>query len=166
MNLTEIVFAISESHPNCKRFVFTTITHPTLTKKNRTTKEPTNFTVEVHSTFTASLGVNYENEVNDKLEEAGKPRDFEAQKPSGKHYVKGTNWLMEADATPGKFYAALSRFTDRKSVYLINGIPATSEQLEDLKANYLPKYSAKPSDKPVVEWKTYSIENIVTAIPA
>ena len=73
---------------------------------------------------------------------------------------------MEADATPGKFYAALSRFTDRKSVYLINGIPATPEQLEDLKANYLPKYSSKPSDKPVVEWKTYSIENIVTAIPA
>lgn len=166
MNLTEIVFAIAESHPNCKRFKFATVTHPALTKKNRTTKEPTNFTVEVCSTFTASLGVNYEKEVNDRLEEAGKPRDFEAQKPSGKHYVNGTNWLMEADATPGKFYAALSRFENRTSTYYINGVEATPEQVADLKANYLPKYSAKPSDKPVVEWKTYSIENIISAIPA
>lgn len=163
MNLTEIVFAIAESHPNCKRFTFKTVTHPTLTKKNRTTKEPTNFTVEVRSTFTASLGVNYENEVNNVLEANGKPRDFEAQKPSGKHYVKGTNWLMEADATPGKFYAALSRFADRKSTYYINGVEATSEQLADLKANYLPKSSGKPV---LVEWKTYSIENIIEAVPA
>ena len=93
----------------------------------------------------------------------GKPRDFEAQKPSGKHYVKGTNWLMEADATPGKFYAALSRFADRKSTYYINGVEATPEQLADLKANYLPKSSGKPV---LVEWKTYSIENIIEAVPA
>ena len=162
MTLPEIMFAVSESHPDCRRFRFETLTTPSLTKKNRTTKEPTTFMVQVRSRFTASLGVNYENEVNDVLESQGQARDFEAQKPSGKHYVNGTNWLMEADKTPGRFYAALSRFEDRTTEYLVDGVPATPEQVEDLRANYLPKPGA-PSP---VEWRTYSIESIVSAVPA
>ena len=162
MTLSEIMFAIAESNPNCRRFRFETLTRPTLTKKNRTTKEPTNFVVEIRSRFTASLGVNYEKEVNDLRESQGLARDFEAQKPSGKHYVNGTNWLMEADKTPGKFYAALSRFEGRETTYLIDGVPATPEQVQDLKANYLPKPGA-PSP---VEWRTYSIDSIISAIPA
>ena len=162
MTLPEIMFAIAESNPDCRRFTFETLTRPTLTKKNRTTKEPTNFVVEIRSRFTASLGVNYEKEVNDLREAEGQARDFEAQKPSGKHYVNGTNWLMEADKTPGKFYAALSRFEGRETTYLIDGVPATPEQIEDLKANYLPKPGA-PSP---VEWRTYSIDSIVSAVPA
>lgn len=160
--MTEIVFAIAESNPDCKRFRFETRTRPALTKKSRATKEPTKFTVEIRSKFTASLGVNYENEVNDLREGQGLARDFEAQKPSGKHYVNGTNWLMEADKTPGKFYAALSRFEDKTTEYLIDGVLATPEQVADLKANYLPKPGA-PSP---VEWRTYSIESIVSAVPA
>ena len=162
MNIADMVLVVAEANPNCKQFRLKTVTHPALTKKNRTTKEPTNFTVEVRSTFTASLGVNYENEVNSVLEAAGKPRDFEAQKPSGKHYVNGTNWLMESDTVPGKFYVALSRFSDRQTAYFINGVEATAEQLADLKVNYLPK----PSNKPVlVEWKTYSADSIVEITP-
>jgi len=163
MKLTDIVFAIAESNPDCKQFRFATVTYPKLTKKNRTTKEPTNFTVEVRSSFIASIGVNYAAEVNQVLESQGKPADFTAQKPSGKHYINGTNWLMESDTVPGKFYVALSRFSDRRSEYFINGVPATPEQLADLRANYLPKPSA---NAPVVEWKTYGIESIVSAIPA
>ena len=162
MTLPEIMFAIAESNPDCRRFMFETLTRPALTKKNRTTKEPTNFVVEIRSRFTASLGVNYEKEVNDLRESQGLARDFEARKPSGKHYVNGTNWLMEADKTPGKFYAALSRFEGRETTYLVDGVPATPEQVEDLKANYLPKPGA-PSP---VEWRTYSIDSIVSAVPA
>ena len=162
MTLPEIMFAVAESHPDCRRFRFETLTRPALTKKNRTTKEPTNFVVEIRSRFVASLGVNYEDEVNAVRESQGLARDFEAQKPSGKHYVNGTNWLMEADKTPGRFYAALSRFEGRETTYLIDGVPATPEQVEDLKANYLPKPSA-PSP---VEWRTYSVESIVSAVPA
>lgn len=162
MNLAEIMYAIAEANPDCKRFRFETVTRPKLTKKNRTTKEPTNFVVEIKSSFTASLGVNYENEVNNLLESQGLERNFEAQKPTGKHYVQGTNWLMEADNMVGKFYAALSRFENRETVYLIDGAPATAEQIEDLKLNYLPK-SGAPSP---VEWRTYSIESIVSAVPA
>ena len=162
MTLPEIMFAIAESNPDCRRFRFETLTRPALTKKNRTTKEPTNFVVEIRSRFTASLGVNYEKEVNDLREAEGQARDFEAQKPSGKHYVNGTNWLMEADKTPGRFYAALSRFEGRETTYLVDGVEATPEQIEDLKANYLPKPGA-PSP---VEWRTYSIDSIVSAVPA
>ena len=162
MTLPEIMFTIAESNPDCRRFTFETLTRPALTKKNRTTKEPTNFVVEIRSRFTASLGVNYENEVNAVRESQGLARDFEAQKPSGKHYVNGTNWLMEADKTPGRFYAALSRFEGRETTYLIDGVPATPEQVEDLKANYLPK----PGVPSPVEWRTYSIDSIVSAVPA
>ena len=162
MTPPDIMFAIAESNPDCRRFRFETLTRPALTKKNRTTKEPTNFVVEIRSRFTASLGVNYENEVNAVREAQGLARDFEAQKPSGKHYVNGTNWLMEADKTPGRFYAALSRFEGRETTYLVDGVPATPEQVEDLKANYLPKPGA-PSP---VEWRTYSIDSIVSAVPA
>ena len=162
MTLPEIMFAIAESNPDCRRFTFETLTRPALTKKNRTTKEPTNFVVEIRSRFTASLGVNYEKEVNDLRESQGLARDLEAQKPSGKHYVNGTNWLMEADKTPGRFYAALSRFEGRETTYMINGVSATPEQIQDLKANYLPKPGA-PSP---VEWRTYSIESIVSVVPA
>lgn len=162
MTLPEIMFAIAESNPDCRRFRFETLTRPALTKKNRTTKEPTNFVVEIRSRFVASLGVNYEDEVNAVREAEGKARDFEAQKPSGKHYVNGTNWLMEADKTPGRFYAALSRFEGRETTYLVDGVEATPEQVEDLKANYLPK-PGKPSP---VEWRTYSIDSIASAVPA
>ena len=162
MTLPEIMFAIAESNPDCRRFTFETLTRPALTKKNRTTKEPTNFVVEIRSRFTASLGVNYEKEVNDLRESQGLARDFEAQKPSGKHYVNDTNWLMEADKTPGKFYAALSRFEGRETTYLVDGVPATPEQVQDLKANYLPK----PGVPSPVEWRTYSIDSIVSAVPA
>ena len=162
MTMTEIVFAVSESNPDCRRFRFETSTRPKLLAKSRATKAPTDFTVEIRSSFTACLGVNYETEVNDVLESQGLTRDFESQKPSGKHYVNGTNWLMESDSAPGRFYAALCRFEDRTSEYLINGVPATPEQIEDLKANYLPK----PGAKKLVEWKTYSIESITSVTPA
>jgi hypothetical protein len=167
MNLVEIASKIDESNLNSeqlkfatyngKQFKFITRTRPKLNKKNRTTKEPTTFSVEIKSEFTASLGVNYQNEVNMIRESQGLSCDFEAKKAPGKHYAYGTNWLMEADNTPGKFYIALSKFENRTTTYLIDGVPATPEQIEDLKINYLPKSSSKPSP---IEWKTYSIDSI------
>jgi hypothetical protein len=162
MNLTDITLAIAESNPDAKRFKFTTRTYPKLNKKNRTTKEPTTFTVVKQSEFIASVGVNYEKEINDLLESQGKPRDFNAQKASGKHYINGTNWLMESDNKPGVFYIALSRFSDRKAIYYIDGVEATPEQVTDLKENYLPKSKESTNDKPTIEWLTYLIDNIIS----
>ena len=161
MNTPNLILKVNEATPTCKRFQFETLTRPKLTKKNRTTHEPTTFVVEVRSKFTACLGVDYEKEVNDVLESQGHARDFEAQKPAGKHYVNGTNWLMESDTTPGKFYVALSKFEGRETKYFVDGVEATPEQIADLKVNYLPKTGA-PS---LVEWRTYSVESITSVEP-
>ena len=74
----------------------------------------------------------------------------------------GTNWLMESDNKPGVFYIALSRFTDRKAKYYIDGVEATPEQVADLKENYLPKPKESTNDKPAIEWLTYLIDNIIS----
>ena len=163
MTLTEAVFAVSESHPDKRRFRFETVTRPRLNKKSRATGEPTNFVVEVRSRFAADLGASYEKEVNDAREAQGLARDFEAQKPRGKHYVNGTNWLMESDTEPGKYYAALSGFADRETTYYVDGVEATPERLADLRANYLP--ASRPSASPV-EWRTYSLDSITSITPA
>ena len=155
MNMTDIILKVSTSNPNCKRFRFVVKTSPRLNKTNRTTKEPTNFSVEKQSEFIASIGVNYEDEVNNILESQGLARDYKAQKAPGKHYVNGTNYLMESDKTPGKFYIALSRFENSTTTYKIDGVVATPEQVENLKTNYLQKTTPN-----LVPWRTYSIESI------
>lgn len=144
------------------RFTFETLTEPKLTKKNRTTKEPTAFKVQIKSRFTADVGLSYTEKVNEALEFLGRPADFEAQQPKGKHYVDGSSWLMQADADPEKYYVALSGVADTTRTYLIDGVPATPEQVEDLKTNYLPT-AGKPS---LVPWRTYSIESITSVEPA
>jgi hypothetical protein len=162
MMMTEMVLKVLESNPNAKQFRFKTLTVPKLNKKSRATGEACPYVVTIESEFTASLGVNYQDEVNRTLAESGQEADFRSQKPAGKHYVNGTNWLMEADKTPGKFYVALSRFDGRTTRYLSNGTELTPEQAQDLKDNYMAKASP---NAPVVEWKTYSVESIVSAEP-
>ena len=137
---------------------FETLTTPRLTKKNRTTKKPTDFTVQIHATFSAMLGVCYENAVNNAKERAGEERDFVAQKPFGKHYVGDSRWLMEADKQDGRFYVAMDKVGGVKRTYLINGREATPEEVEDLKANYLDKPSANAYG---VTWRTYGVESIL-----
>ena len=154
MTKTEIQNAITTTPA---RYAFEVRTAPALTKKNRTTKAPTTFTVEKRSTFTAVAGACYQDEVNKVRESQGLAKDFVAAPPSGKHYVDGSSWLMEADRTPGKFYAALSAFEDQHTEYYIDGVLATAEQVEDLKTNYLPK--ASPVTTPVT-WRTYGIDGI------
>jgi len=157
MNLEEIVLAVKSLNRNNGAFYgFTTVTRPHLTKKNRTTKEPTNFTVEIRATFSAMLGVNYENAVNNRREREGLERDFVAQKPFGKHYVGDSRWLMESD-NGGKFYIAIDRIGGMKKEIFIDGVKATEEQIEDLKVNYFDKPSVNPNG---ITWRTYGIESI------
>ena len=159
MTKDEIVAKVAElGRQNGAFYGFETLTTPHLTKKNRTTKEPTDFTVQIHSRFSAMLGVCYENAVNNARERNGEERDFVAQKPFGKHYVEGSRWLMEADKTAGKFYVAMDKVGGVSRTYLINGRVATDAEVEDLKANYLDKPSANPNG---VTWRTYGVESIL-----
>ena len=161
MNTTQLNDIVAQATTPRARFLFETLTTPKLTAKNRTTKAPTTFTVQIRSRFRADLGVNYETEVNNVLAFEGKPQDFRAQAPKGKHYVSGSNWLMQADADPNKYYVALSSVSDKTTEYLIDGRTATPAEIEDLKVNYLPKQSDKPV---LVPWRTYSVESIQSMV--
>jgi len=160
MNITETILKVQQSNPDCVQFKFKTRTSPKLTKKSRATGKPTDFSVVVESEFKACLGVDYEAEMNEALKKEGAENpDFKSKPASGKHYVNGTNWLMESDSTPGRFYVALSWFADRTTKYLIDGKEATPEQVADLKVNYLPKAPEKPC---LVPWRTYGLDSLVS----
>lgn len=163
MDMTQMVLAVSQSNPDEAEFVFETLTAPKLTKKSRATGEPTAFRLEIRSRFRARLGADYSAKVNEALAAKGEPADFEARKPSGKHYVNGTNWLMESDKTPGRFYVALSGISGKSDEYLVDGVPAGEDRIADLKANYMSK---RPAEAPLVEWRTYSLESVVSCRPA
>ena len=160
MTMSEVVKAVeSKERQNGAFYGFETLTTPHLTKKNRTTKEPTNFVVTIRSTFSAMLGVSYENAVNNERERNGEARDFVAMKPFGKHYVGDSKWLMEADNKIDKYYVALDRIGGMRKIYYINGREANEKEIEDLKANYLDKVSAPKNG---VNWRTYSVDSILS----
>jgi len=160
MELNELINTIANLNRNNGAFYgFETLTTPHLTKKNRTTKEPTTFVVTIRATFSAMLGVSYENAVNNALERKGEERTFEAQKPFGKHYVGDSKWLMTDDKTESKFYLALDCVGGVKKTFYIDGREATEAEIADLKENYLDKPSANNNG---VKWRTYSTESILS----
>lgn len=155
MTLEQLKAAI-EPRLDSKKFKLVVLTEPKLNKKNRTTKEPTTFSVKKRTTFEAVLGASYEQ----LLESKGLTRP-ESTRPQTKRYVGDSNWLMQSETDPNQYYVALSGVENSTTEYLIDGTVATPEQVEDLKANYLPKPGA-PSP---VCWLTYKIESIESIEP-
>ena len=135
-----------------------------MTKKSRATAEPwTKGEVTIQASFSAKLGVCYENCVNNAKERLGEARDFEAQRPRGKHYVDGSKWLMTDDATGEKFYIALDKIGGADKKIFIGDREATEEEAADLKENYFPKVSANSAAAQYgVTWRTYGVDSIVS----
>ena len=154
MTLEQLKAAV-EPRLDSKKFKLTVLTEPRLNKKNRTTKEPTTFSVKKRTTFEAVLGAEYE-----KLLEAKGLTRPESTRPQTKHYVGDSNWLMQSE-TENQYYVALSGVENSTSEYLIDGTVATQEQVEDLKTNYLPK----PGASSPICWLTYKIESIESIEP-
>ena len=140
MTKAEIVETIKNLGKNNGAFYgFETVTTPKMNKKSRATKEPwTKGDVTIHAKFSAKLGVSYENCINNAKERNGEERDFETQKPKGKHYVDGSKWLMAADADENKHYVAIDKVGGKESVIMIGDRVATAEEVADLKANFFP----------------------------
>ena len=164
MTKNEVVNAVSAlARPAGAFYGFETLTHPKMTKKSRATAEPwTKGEVTIQASFSAKLGVCYENCVNNAKERLGEARDFEAQRPRGKHYVDDSKWLMTDDATGEKFYVAIDKIGDAKKTILIDGRPATDEEVADLKENFFPKVSANSTAATYgVTWRTYGVDSIV-----
>lgn len=139
---------------------FETITRPHMNKKSRANALPwAGGEVTIHASFSGKLGVSYENVVNNAKARAGEARDFVAVKPSGKHHVEGSSWLLADDKTGERFYVAVDKVGGKESTIFVGDRPATAEEVADLRANFF-SASAKPAAYGVT-WRTYNVESIV-----
>lgn len=160
MTKAELINAIEGMNRNKGAFYgFETLTKPRIRKTMADTKAPIDFVVTIHKTFSAMVGISYENAVNNAKERNGEERDFEAQKPNGKHYIEGSDYILQADKDESKFYIALDRIGATKTTYLINGRVATPEEVENLKKNVF--YKTKPHPYGIT-WRTYGVESIIS----
>ena len=161
MTKNEVINAVNAAAKPAGCFYgFQTITRPKMTKKSRATALPwTGGDVTIHASFSAKLGINYENAVNNAKERLGESRDFVAAKPVGKHHVDGSSWLLADDATGEKFYVAVDKVGGRESTIYVGDRPATEEEAADLRANFFP-VAAKPSPYGIT-WRTYGVDSIV-----
>ena len=162
MTKNEVVAKVAAlARPVGTFYGFETVTHPKMNKKSRANALPwTAGDVTIHASFSAKLGISYENAVNNAKERLGEARDFVAQKPTGKHHVDGSSWLLADDKTGEKFYVAVDKVGGRESTIYVGDRPATEEEIADLKANFFPTVSAKTSNYGVT-WRTYGVDSIV-----
>lgn len=162
MNKDEVVAKVNSlARPMGTFYGFTTVTTPKMNKKSRANAQPwTGGPVTIHASFSAKLGISYENTINNAKARAGEERDFVAQKPKGKHHVDGSSWLLADDATGKKFYVAIDKVGGRESKIFVGDRPATEEEVADLKANFFPAPSAS-SNNYGVTWRTYGVDSIV-----
>jgi len=146
-------------HKNGQIRGFKTITAPKVNKSNRTTGEKKDWgVITVIKSFSAMVGVNYENAANNELERHGEARTFVAQKPVGKHYYEGSTYMMQNDNDEHKFYVSMDEIGGAKREYFRDGKPMTESEVEELR-EYMPKPSAS---KIAGRWRTPSVESIVS----
>jgi len=146
-------------HKNGQIRGFVTLTTPKVNKSNRTTKEKKDWgLVTIRKSFSAMVGVCYENAVNNQQERDGGERDFVAQKPYGKHYYDGSTYMLQNDNDEHKFYVSMDEIGGAKREYFRDGQPMTEAEVEELR-EYMPKPSAS---KIAGRWRTPSVESIVS----
>lgn len=116
--------------------------------------------VEKHTIYTnVRLGVSYENVIKAKMERAGEdPANWQSQASNvGKFY---NEYLLQSRKDENQFYLKIGLFPNTKteSTYFVDGIQATKEQLEIIKA-YTPAKSkpAKQIEAGIPEDEVYII---------
>ena len=116
-----------------------------------------------------AVGYNYENVVNNRLEQEGKGQlHFTAQKPNGKSWVKGYENLFlvaDKDGTTEYLRTTMRRNTKGTSMYLVDGRTATDAEVAEIKTFI--QSSAKPTNQGLddgdeVIVRDYKVENIVS----
>ena len=116
-----------------------------------------------------AIGYNYENVVNNRLEQEGKGQlHFTAQKPNGKSWIKGYENLFlvaDKDGTTEYLRTTMRRNTKPTTMYLVDGKEATPSQEAEIKT--FTETSAKPknqglNDGDEVIVRDYKVENIVS----
>lgn len=116
-----------------------------------------------------AVGYNYENVVNNRLEQEGKGQlHFTAQKPNGKSWVKGYENLFlvaDKDGTTEYLRTTMRRNTKGTSMYLVDGKEATPSQKAEIETFIQSSY--KPTNQGLDEGdevivRDYKVENIVS----
>lgn len=139
--------------------------------KMRKTNNPLNGRVVKRTTSVVQLGNNYGSAIENRTEKTtGQRAEFETEKPKGKSFLEGyENLILKSDKDETQLYIRTyynMANSDPKVEYLVDGRPATEEELETIKS-FLPKTyaSKKQEDAGLVEEiqimpRDYKLENI------
>lgn len=114
------------------------------------------------------VGVSYENSVNNKSERVGGGEHIEAEKPNGKTWVI-PNLILKADKDENQLYLRVTerKTTTRESFYLVDGRPATEEEVAIIKENLQGGAPSKKqaelgiAEEDQVVVKDYKLQNIL-----
>lgn len=146
------------------------VTIPTMSKRRRS-GEVNPFYGRVHKctmTTNIALGYDYQSNVNIRLERKGEEKNFEASKPSGKHWVNYP-FILANDKNPEQHYL---RVTSRKSskstiVWLLDGKPINANDIRQL-MEWIPSSSSSKkqesfglSEEEQVKVFDYKVEGII-----
>lgn len=115
-----------------------------------------------------ALGYKYENVVNNRLERQGFERVFETEKPKGKTFINDFILSNDNDANVKYLRCTMRKNTKSNVVYLVDGIEASKEILEEIK-QFFPKVSTSHkqemcglSEENQVVVRDFKLENIIT----
>lgn len=87
----------------------------------------------------AMIGCSYENVINTRREAEGKAADFDAQAPKGKTFFN--KFFYQSIKEPETFYLKIIFYktqTRVESAYLVDGRPATDQEIQEIKG-FMPK---------------------------
>lgn len=142
----------------------TTDTEPRMLKTNNPFYDKETKTFNVRKVSTTSYRTsNYEQRVNNNMENEGMERTFVSEKPKGRTHVEGTDCLLVSDKDPNVFYLMVERFGNNKPdvEYFKDGQPMNELDRQILN-NFLEKVSE--STKQEQEKKVSVITPLVSNI--
>ena len=151
----EIVSKVSKMNKGVFGVEIITETEPSMRKTNN----PFVGRVKKISTYAnAILGVDYQNCVNGRLARTGNEANYVSEAPKGKKWYNAFFYVSLDDET---FYLKIGMYknTSVKSSYMIDGQPATDEQLAELKPflQVKPQGVQKQADAGLNEEEQYKI---------
>jgi hypothetical protein len=163
MTVNEIINTIKSLNRNKGAFYgFETLTEVGLNKYPNGDRKGVkrDFTLYVHRTFSAMVGISYENAQNNLRERNGLDRDFVAQKPLGMHHIEGEEgaYILQCDRYCEQYYLALDRIGNQTAKYFNNGEEVGGERLKEIFAKF---GKPKKEEKEPIVWRHYKVEGIL-----
>lgn len=155
INITknELITLLSE----IEKPTFTNVVMETIVKMRKTNNPYYNKVVK-KSKCNYSLGVNYENRVNNNYTKEGIENTFETEKPSGKTHI--SKCLLVSDKDNSVHYVMLERFDEIKPIneFIFEGNEIDKQLFQDFISQYTE--SVKQEQEKKVSVITPNIENI------